>query len=136
MAELEIDVLYEDSDDEAAFEQSELPYQSTTNEPTTVESVVGPQFHSTKKPLNKSERKHLVDLLRKTEVNALFKDILKQLRSELHFTVFEEHGKLLEMMCKHEAEVKRMCSILVHDFCDIYESCACGKEKYARFVLK
>ena len=42
------DVLYEDSnfeidsDDEAAFEQSELSYQSTTNKPTTVGSAVGP----------------------------------------------------------------------------------------------
>ena len=85
MAELERDVLYEDSDfeidsdDEAAFEQFELPYQSTTNKPTTVGSVVGLQFHSTKKQLNKSERKCLVDLLTKTEVNALFNDILKQL---------------------------------------------------------
>ena len=78
MAELERDVLYKDSDfeidsdDEVAFEQSELPFQSNTNEPTTVESVVGAQFHSTKKQLNKSERKRLVDLLRKTEVNAHF----------------------------------------------------------------
>ena len=37
--------------------------------------------------------------------------------------MFEERGKFLEMMCKHEAEVKRMCSILVHDFSDIYEIC-------------
>ena len=64
MAKLERDVLYEDSDFEIdSDEQSKLPYdsyQSTTNESTTVGSVVEPQFHSTKKPLNKSERKRQI----------------------------------------------------------------------------
>ena len=82
MAELKRDVLYEDSDfeinsdNEADLEQSELPYQSTTNEPTTDGSVVEPQLHSTKNQLNMSERKRLVDLVNITEVNAFFNDIL------------------------------------------------------------
>ena len=62
MAKLERDVLYDidfeiDSDDEADLEHSKLPYQSTTNEPSADGSVVGLQFHLTKKRLKKSERK-------------------------------------------------------------------------------
>ena len=55
LAELKRDVLYKDSDFEidsdnaADLKQFELPYQSTTNKPTTDGSVVGPQLHSTKK---------------------------------------------------------------------------------------
>ena len=89
-----------------------------------------------KKQLNKSEKQHLVDAIRQTDVDKLLVDILAQLDKQLHFTVFEERGQFVQTLGRSKDDLKLLCKAMIGDFCRVYESCDSGKDKYTRFVLE
>ena len=90
-----------------------------------------------KKQLNKSEKKLLVDAVRHTDVDTLLVDILAYLEKQLHFTVFEERSLFMQDLSRRSKDdLKLLCKAMISDFCRVYESCGCGKDKYTRFVLQ
>ena len=96
-----------------------------------------PEKKKQQKQMTKAERKRLMTHIRQVNISQLVVEAEQQLTKQLHSSVFEERGSFLKSLFpSHKSELSQLCTVLVGDFCCIYESCAVGKEKCSRFQMQ